>query len=123
MTEPLNDPPPDVTPPPAVDQDARTWGMLCHLLAIFMGWLGPLIIWLIKKDQIPFVDDQGKEALNFQISIFIYAVASGFLMIVLIGFLLMPAVIIFSVVMTIIAAVKANSGERYRYPLCIRFLK
>ena len=111
-------------------KQAHTWGMLCHLLAFagfvgipFGNILGPLVIWLIKKDEMPFVDDQGKEVLNFQISITIYAIVSGILLLVFIGFLLLPAVLIFGFVMTIIGAIKANGGERYRYPFTIRFLK
>ena len=130
MTEPLNDPPPDAAPPPtSVSQDEKTWGMLCHLAALagaiipFGNIIGPLVVWLIKKQEMPFVEDQGKEALNFQISVTIYLIASALLLFVIIGLLLLPAVAIFSLVMTIIAAVKANNGERYRYPLCIRFLK
>jgi uncharacterized Tic20 family protein len=113
----------------AVSQDEKMWGMLCHLGALagylipFGNIVGPLVVWLIKKEQMPFVDDQGKESLNFQISVTIYAIVSGILILALIGFLLLPAVLIFGLVMVIIAAVKANGGEAYRYPLCIRFLK
>jgi uncharacterized protein len=82
-----------------------------------------LVIWLVKKDEYAFVDDQGKEALNFQISITIYSLVSGVLILALIGIPLLIAVIIFSVVMTVIAAIKANGGEYYRYPLTIRFVK
>ena len=100
----------------------RTWAMLCHLGGL-LGFIPPLVIWLIKKDESSLIDDSGKEALNFQISIAIYVVISVTLTIVLIGFLLLPAVSIFNVVMVIIAAIKANDGERYRYSLCIRFIK
>ncbi|MHC4819193.1 MAG: DUF4870 domain-containing protein, partial [Planctomycetota bacterium] len=89
----------------------------------FGNILGPLVIWLIKKDEMPFVDDQGKEVLNFQISLTIYAIISGILCLIFIGFLLLPAVLIFGIVMTIIGTIKASSGERYRYPFTIRFLK
>ena len=89
----------------------------------FGNILGPLIVWLVKKDEYAFVDDQGKEALNFQISITIYSLVSGILILALIGIVLLIAVIIFSVVMTVIAAIKANGGEYYRYPLTIRLVK
>ncbi len=109
-----------------LSQDDRTMGMLCHLAAV-IGFLGPLIVWLIKKDQSEFVNDQGKESLNFQISILIYAVAASILAVpltlILIGPLLPFAVLAFDVVMFIIAAVQANNGVKYRYPLCIRFIK
>ncbi|PTM58475.1 DUF4870 domain-containing protein [Desmospora activa] len=105
-----------------VPQDARTMGMLAHLLGIF-SFIGPLIIWLIKKDEHPFVDDQGKEALNFQISLLIYYFISGLLCIILIGLLILPVVVIVHYVFAILAGVKANQGEYYRYPLTIRFIK
>ena len=107
----------------APDKDARMWGMLCHLTALFAGFVGPLIVWLIKKDEIPFVDDQGKEALNFQITVAIAVFVSFLLCFVVIGFLLLPVVGIGALVLTIIAAVKANGGEAYRYPITIRFIK
>lgn len=111
------------------DKDSRTWAMLAHL-ATFSAFLtgigsivGPLIVWLVKKDQSPFVDEHGKEALNFNISIAIYMIGAGILTIILIGFLVMLAVGIFWAVMSVIAAMKANNGEHYRYPLTIRLIK
>lgn len=121
---------PDQQPPvaPTVSPDENTWAMLCHLSAL-LGYLiplgnivGPLVFWLVKKDQMPFVDDQGKEALNFQISVTIYAIVSGLLVLVLIGVLLLAAVVIFQLVFTIIGGLKANQGIAYRYPLCIRLI-
>jgi hypothetical protein len=114
---------------PALSQDEKMWGMLCHLSALagfaipFGNIVGPLVVWLIKKDQMPFVDDQGKESLNFQISVTIYLLVSFVLIFVVIGIFLLIAVGIFSLVMIIIAALKANAGEAYQYPLCIRFIK
>lgn len=108
----------------------KTWAMLCHLTALsgyigvpFGNILGPLIIWLIKKDEMPVIDTQGKESLNFQISITIYALVSGLLCVILIGFLLLAILIIAQIVLTIIASLKANNGEFYHYPLTIRFIK
>ena len=115
-----------------MNRDARMWAMLCHLagLAGFVLWgigsvIGPLIIWLIKKEQYPFVDEQGKEAVNFQITMLIYAIVAGLLMFVCIGFFLLAAVGIVDIVLIIIAAIKANDGYHYRYPypLIIRFIK
>ena len=97
--------------------------MLCHLLAIFTGFLGPLIIWLIKKDESSFVDDHGKEALNFQITVLIAMIVSGLLTFICIGFVLMLIVWIVDMIFCIIAAVKASHGEAYRYPLTLRFVK
>ena len=107
----------------------RTMGMLCHLLA-FCGLvmpfggniLGPLVLWLVKKEGMPFVDDQGKESLNFQISVVIYGVGAALLSFIGIGIVLGAALGVFWLVMVIIATVAANKGERYRYPLAIRFL-
>jgi uncharacterized protein len=109
-------------------KDERLWAMLCHLSALsgyvipFGHILGPLIIWLIKKDELPLVDDQGKEAINFHISISIYAIISAILTLLVIGLVMLIAVGIFSIVMSVIAAVQANKGIAYRYPLRIRFL-
>jgi len=111
------------------DKDERTWGMLCHLV-VFTGYIiplawiiGPLVVWMIKRDEMPFVDDQGKESLNFQITIMLAMIASGLLMFILIGFVLIFVVVIFQFIVVIIASIKANEGVYYRYPLCIRFIK
>ncbi len=108
---------------PEVSKDAMSMAMLCHLLAIFTGFLGPLIIWLIKKDDAPFVDKHGKEALNFQIKVLIAMVVSGLLILACIGPFLMAGVWVANIVFCIIAAMKANRGEAYRYPLAVRFIK
>ncbi|MCR8660426.1 DUF4870 domain-containing protein [Paenibacillus endoradicis] len=111
-------------------KDERMWGMLVHI-ATFAGFivpvvgsvLGPLVIWLIKRDQSYFVDRQGKEAVNFNISMAIYIIGSYILMLILIGYLTLIAAGITWIVCSIIAATKANNGEFYRYPLTIRFIK
>lgn len=126
------------------DPDARTWGMFCHLAALLgtfvlptIGhFVGPLVVWLLKKDRSDFVDDQGREALNFQISVFIYGCILAVLIFiswlasaVMIGlpflflFIALSGLLgILDVVFVILAAVKANQGIRYRYPGTIRFL-
>ena len=111
------------------DKEERTWGMLCHLV-VFVGYIipfasiiGPLVIWMIKRDEMPFVDDQGKESLNFQITIMLALIASGILMFVLIGVVLIFVVVIFQFIVVIIASIKAKEGVYYRYPLCIRLIK
>ena len=115
--------------PTAPSSDVCKWAMLCHLAALTgllgngLGFLiGPLVIWLFKKEDDPFIDDQGKEAVNFQITMFIGLIVSGLLMLVLIGFVLMPIVGIMMVVFPIIGALKANQGELYRYPVSFRFI-
>jgi len=136
------------TPPPVSDQpqaapqqpqpaaeppgkDACLWATFTHLAAFagllgipFGNIIGPLILWLIKKNDIPFVDYNGKEALNFQISILIYFLAA--IPLICGGPLVLVAWIplgIVDVIFTIVAAVKANNGEYYSYPITIRMLK
>ncbi|MDQ8193459.1 DUF4870 domain-containing protein [Coraliomargarita sp. SDUM461004] len=116
--------------PEKIPNGDKTMAMLCHLLS-FVGLLGvpignilgPLVIWLVKKDQDPFVDATGKEVLNFQITATIYGIICGLLVFVVIGLFLLPVLIIAVVVLTIIGALKANEGILYRYPFTIRFLK
>ncbi len=112
------------------DSEARMWAMIAHL-AGFLGYflpvigslIGPLIIWQLKKDLHPYVDEQGKEALNFQITVLIAAFVSFLLMLIVIGFMLMGIVVVGAIVLMIIAAIKANEGAPYRYPFCLRLIK
>jgi len=112
------------------DKDARLYGMLCHLLALSavigipVGWvLGPLVMWLIKKDQYRFVDQEGKEAINFGITV---AIAMAICLVTF--WLILPIFVaigigIAAAILNILAALKANEGVGYRYPFTIRFLK
>jgi len=126
-----NQPPPlpVQTPGQAMDKQERNWAMFCHLAALsgylvpFGFIIGPLVVWLIKKEEYPLVDDQGKEAINFQITMTICFIVSVILVFVLIGILLLPALAIFNIIMIIVATIKANNGERYRYPFAIRIIK
>lgn len=104
-------------------KDEKMWGMLAHLSAIVAGFVGPLIIWLIKREEMPFVNDQGKEALNFQITVAIAFVAAIVLSYVGIGCILLPLVWVANLVMTIMGGLKANDGVAYRYPFAIRLIK
>ncbi|HMC67145.1 MAG TPA: DUF4870 domain-containing protein [Gemmataceae bacterium] len=106
---------------PIPTQDERTMAMLCHLGGALLGFLVPLIIWLIKKDQSKFVDDQGKEALNFHITLLIGHVIGGVLICFTFG-LINFAVWVLGIVFGIIGAMAANRGERYRYPFAIRMI-
>lgn len=108
---------------PAPTADEKNMAMLTYLLAIFTGFLGPLIIWLVKKDQSPFIADQGKEVLNFEITRFIAILCCIPLMFVLIGFLLFPVIIIASVILLVIGLLKAKDGIPYRFPFALRLLK
>ena len=114
----------------APDKPARTLGMLCHLLALcgyigipFANIIGPLVLWLIKKDEHPFVDDQGKESINFQITMTLVAIPCVVLILVAIGIFLLPILAVVNLVFIIIATIKANEGEAYRYPFCLRLIK
>lgn len=118
------------TPPSGdIPANERTMAMLCHLLALsgyvipFGNIIGPLVMWLVKKDEMPFVDEQGKESLNFQITVMIAMIVSFVLVFVIIGFFLLIAIGIGSLVLVIIATIKANEGTHYRYPLTIRLIK
>lgn len=110
-------------------QEARQWAMFCHF-ATFIGLvfpfgslLGPLIVWQLKRESDPFVDAQGKEALNFQITVALAMFVSFLLMLVVIGFFLLGLVCLAALVLTIIAGIKANEGKAYRYPFCLRLIK
>lgn len=110
--------------PRDVPSDARGWSVAAHLLPLVGVYiLGALFIWLIKRDEDPFVEFNSREALNFQLSMLIYGLVSALLVIVLIGIVLLLAIGIFSFVMAIVAAVKAANGELYRYPLTMRIVK
>ena len=110
-------------------KDERTWAMLCHIstlsgMIIPLGHIiAPLIIWLIKREEFSLVEDQGREVLNFQISMTIYTIISAILCLILIGFVFLFILVIFGLVVTIIAAINANDGQSYRYPMTIRFIK
>ncbi len=112
-----------------VSKDERTWGMLAHLSALlgylilpFGNIIAPLVVWLMKKDQSQFVGDQAKESLNFQISCTIYMVVALISLMLLVGFILVPLVYAFGLILTLIGTVKANNGEAYRYPFTIRLI-
>jgi|SRR3954463_4100210 uncharacterized Tic20 family protein len=118
-----------VTPPIEQKQD-RTLVVLCHLLGLagftaipFANVLAPLFFWFWKKEGNPEVDAHGKEAINFQISVTIYAIIAGLSWLILIGIILLPVVLIGALVLVIIASLEASKGRFYRYPLTIRFLK
>lgn len=115
-----------------VTREARQWAMFCHLAGLaWMTWMLPviggvvavLVLWQIKKDDHPFIDENGKRAINFQISMLIYFCAAAPLCLVIVGCVLTPVIIILNVIFTIIAAVRAGDGKYYKYPLSIEFIK
>jgi uncharacterized protein len=109
---------------PELTKEARNWAMFCHLAGL-LGFpvpilghiLGPLIVWLLTRDEHPFIDDQGKEAVNFQISMAIWQLL---LLCTVIGFFVLW---IADIVLVIKAAIHAGDGEAFRYPMTIRFIK
>src|SRR5262245_17507369 len=121
-------PPPKPSGDPTADD--RQWALIAHLSGLIasalggLSFLGPLIVWLIKKDQSAFVSDQAKEALNFQIAVTIALLVSIVIgALTCVGFLLLPVVGIGSLVFAIIAAIESNKGVAYRYPYTIRLIK
>ncbi|HEY9736067.1 MAG TPA: DUF4870 domain-containing protein [Trichocoleus sp.] len=109
--------------------EARMWATVTHISALsgliipFGTILGPLVIWLVKKEEFPLVNEQGKEALNFQISMAIYCLVAAVLIFVLVGIPLLIVLAVLDLVFTIIAALKVNEGVDYRYPMTIRMIK
>jgi uncharacterized Tic20 family protein len=127
--EPIADAAPDG--PIAPTADDKQWGMFAHLAALLglavggFTFVGPLIVWLAKKDQSNYVDYHGKESLNFQLNILIYYLLTLVVTVATCGitFPLPMLVLIWSIVMPIIAGLAANKGEMYRYPLTFRMIK
>lgn len=110
-----------------VPDSSKTWAAMTHLsaFAMFVGVpsvVGPLVMWLIKKDEDQYADLHGREAINFNLSFLIYGIASAVLIIALVGLFLLPAVLVAWFALVIVATMKASNGEFYRYPLTIRFL-
>jgi len=139
QSPPPAQPPPPTQPAPAPgspENQARTWNMLCHLSALagfiipFGNMLGPLLVWQIKKNEIPSVNVHGKAALNFQITVtlaaFIGVVVAVILSFFCVGFLLIPLVVLIGLaglVFAVIAGIKANNGEDYKYPYSLELVK
>ena len=104
-------------------QDERLWAMLAHLGGLVLGFLASLIVLLVQGEKSAFVRRQAVEALNFQITLLIATIVSFILVFALIGFILLPVVLIGGLVLMIVAGVKANAGEDYRYPVNLRLVK
>ncbi len=119
------------TEPTDPSRTERQWAMGCHLMGLcgllipnlILGLIGTLILWLVKREDGVFIDEQGKEALNFQISLIIYSFAGILLTFIFVGFFLLVALVVFAYACVIIAAIKASEGVAFRYPACIRFIK
>ena len=124
MTQP---PPPPVNyaqpQPPLSPADEKLWATLTHVGGIFFHWLAPLIAYLVLKDRGPFVRWHTRQALNFQLTVLIAYIAGVVLSLVFIGFLVLFAAFAVNIVFSILAAMAANRGEFYRYPVAIEFVK
>ena len=112
-----------------IDKDTKLWAMILHL-SVFAGYvvplaglIAPIVIWQVKKKDLPQIDAHGKIVVNFIISMVIYAVVSTVLLLVGVGLFLLIALGIIGVVFPIIGGIKANNGEVWKYPLSISFLK
>lgn len=124
--EPTPFTPPATTPPPmdaAFSSEEKLLALLCHLIPLLgAGFIGPLVIWLIKKDQSAYIDHHAKEALNFQLTLLIAILVCFLLTFVVIGVILAPVVGIIALIWSIMACIAANDGKWYRYPVSIRFI-
>ncbi len=114
--------------PATISKEERNWAMLAHLSGLLAfatligGVLGPLVMWMIRKDDMNFAADQAKEALNFQITVFVAGLIAGVMCLILIGFALLAILVIIDLILMIVAAVKASEGVSYRYPFNLRLI-
>jgi uncharacterized Tic20 family protein len=126
-SETITSPSPSPTPIPD-PATSRNWAVAGHLSAftVFLGVpipaLGPLVVWLVKRGEDPYAEWHAREALNFNLSVMLYTIASAVLILALVGIILLPAVLISWFVLVIVGAVKASNTEYYRYPMTIRFV-
>ena len=111
------------------DKEQRTWAMFCHLSALagllfpFGAVIGPLIVWLVNKEEMPLVAEHGRKSLNFQLTMMIAYIVCFMLMFVVVGVILLPLVALFSLIMVVVSAIKANDGKEVKYPMAIEFIK
>lgn len=118
------------SPPGDIPRNERQWAAFAHLSALlililppFGGVLGPLVVWILRKDEMPFVRQEGRESLNFQITVLIAVAVSGALTLVLVGFLLLPVVALVDFVLVVVATLQAADGRPYRYPISLRLIQ
>lgn len=111
-----------------MDQDTKTWAMILHF-SLLAGWvvplaglIAPIIIWQIKKEELPGIDEHGKTALNFILSMLLYGLIASLLVMVVVGIVLVPLLVIVGIVYPIMGGIKANEGELWSYPGIIRFV-
>lgn len=109
-----------LTPP---SSEEKTLGLLAHIITIVSSFIGPIVIYLVKKDDSEFVANHAKESLNFQITMLLAYIVCFILMFVIIGVFLMGLIGIIDLVLVVVATIKASEGKNYRYPFCIRLIK
>ena len=102
--------------------DEKTIAMFAHLITFMSSFIGPLVIYLVKKDESAFIADQAKEVLNFHLSVLIYFAVAFASLFLVVGLVVLPALGLFVFIVTVIGALRAYEGKAYRYPLCIRFI-
>ena len=117
------------SPEQQVPREERQWAAFAHLAGLFVlilppigGFVGPMIIWILKKDDMPFVREQGREAINFQITMLLAMLVSGALILALIGLVLLPIVVVVDFVLIVVATLSASDGRAYRYPFSLRLV-
>lgn len=115
-------PQPYLAPAPMSAGDQRLWATLTHLSILVIGFVGPLVAYLVLKDRSPFLRASTTEALNFSITVSIASLVSSILFLVVVGYVLLPIVYVAALVLCILAAIAANKGEVYRYPLSWRLV-
>ena len=112
----------EAAPQPETSREARNMAMLCHLLGV-AGFFAPLVIWLIEREKHRFVDEHGREAMNYQVSLLLYYAVSFLLTPLIVGALMLCVLSVVHVVLIIMGAVKASHGEPWHYPIAVSFLK
>lgn len=129
MTENNNQKTSPETTPERMNKDENMWALFCHLGGLIglavppLNIIVPLILWMKYRDQSEFVNDQGLEALNFQISITIYSIVSAVLILLVIGLFMLMALGLFTLVVCIIATIQSSKGVSFRYPLSMRLIR
>lgn len=114
--------------PPLMDQETRTWAMFLHFSLLlgfvipFAGLVAPILIWQLKKNELPEIDEHGKMVLNYLLSMFIYGIVGFILTFVFVGIIVLMALAVVAVIYPIIGGIKANSGELWRYPLILNLI-
>ena len=119
----------ETVPVAEIPKEERQWAAFSHLAALLIlvappvgGVIGPLVIWILKKDDMPFVRQEGRESLNFQITVLIAMCVAALLMLVVVGFVLLPLIALANIVLVVVASLQASDGKPYRYPFSLRLI-